>query len=126
MAPATLVPGLFKLAFRKKLSVKDALSQGKWMRGLERMISLQDLEDFAKLWENVREIQLTDRIDTVTWILMTDAAYSAESAYEVQLYGRLVLPYLNNVWKAKMEEMVRFFLWLLLQNWLWTADRLRN
>ncbi|KAM0839337.1 hypothetical protein ACQ4PT_060405 [Festuca glaucescens] len=125
MAPATLAPGLFKLAFRK-LSVKDALPQGKWMRGLERMISLQDLEDFAKLWEKVREIQLTDRIDTVTWILTTDAAYSAKSAYEVQFYGRLVLPDLNNVWKVKMEEKVRFFLWLLLQNRLWTADRLRN
>ncbi|KAM0821302.1 hypothetical protein ACQ4PT_072346 [Festuca glaucescens] len=126
MAPAMMAPALYKLAFRKKLSVKDALTQGRWMRGIERLTTIQELEELAVLWELVQNVQLSNSSDTVTWTLTANNAYSTKAAYEAQFYGRFILHDLNIVWKAKMEEKVNFFLWLVLQNRLWTADRLSN
>ena len=34
------------------------------------------------------------------------------------------MPALDRVWKQKIEQKVKFYLWLLLQNRNWTADRL--
>ena len=33
---------------------------------------------------------------------------------------------LAKVWKLKTEGKIRFFMWLLLQNRIWTADRLNK
>jgi hypothetical protein len=126
MAPAMMAPALYKLAFRKKLSVKDALTQGRWMRGIERLTTIQEMEELAVLWELVQNVQLSNSSDTATWTMTANNAYSAKTAYEAQFYGRFILHDLNIVWKAKMEEKVIFFLWLVLQNRLWTADRLSN
>lgn len=125
-APARLAHALFKLAVRKNLSVEEALQNGRWMRGLRRMDNRQDLDLFVLLWGKIQEVQLTDEADTISWSLFADKVYSAKSAYEVQFFGRIKLPDLERVWRVKAEEKVRFFTWLLLQDRLWTADRLQR
>ena len=37
----------------------------------------------------------------------------------------LELPELSRVWRAKAEDKVKFFIWLLLQDRIWMADRLQ-
>jgi hypothetical protein len=111
-APASIAPGLFKVAFRKKQSVKDALHMGRWMRGLNRLSTAQYLEDFVEFSGKIHR-------DSVTWILTADKTYSAKSSYEAQFYGRLD----TNGRKYLLKD---FFFLLLLQNRLWTADRLRT
>jgi hypothetical protein len=66
-------------------------------------------------------VQLWGKIhrDSVTWILTADKTYSAKSSYEAQFYGRLD----TNGRKYLLKD---FFFLLLLQNRLWTADRLRT
>lgn len=124
-APADLAPGLYKLAFRKKLSVKEGLHRGAWMRGLLRISSAQDLDDFLRLWALIQHVQLTVGRDVVVWNLTADRVYSAKSAYEACFFGRQLMPNLAAIWRVKTEDKVRFFMWLLLQNRLWTADRLQ-
>jgi hypothetical protein len=43
----------------------------------------------------------------------------------VQFLGRIRQPFLEKVWRIKAEGKVQMFLWLLLQNRKWTAERLR-
>lgn len=117
-------PELFKLAFRKNLSVKEALHNGRWMRGLHRINSTELLMQFLSLWNLLSNIQLSDRADGIRWNLTADGQYTASSAYAVQFLGRIHSPVLNQVWRLKIEPKVRFFIWLLLQNRLWTSDRL--
>jgi len=45
-------PELFKLARRKNISVHDALDNGRWMKGLRRINSPQQIEDFVSLWQS--------------------------------------------------------------------------
>jgi hypothetical protein len=46
--------------------------------------------------------------------------------YEQQFIARIPMPRLFRVWKTKGESKVKFFIWTLIQNRLWTADRLQR
>uniref|UniRef100_A0ACD5TD80 Uncharacterized protein n=1 Tax=Avena sativa TaxID=4498 RepID=A0ACD5TD80_AVESA len=63
----------------------------------------------------------------IRWNLTTDGQYTASSsaAYAAQFHCRIKQPQLQAVWKIRAEGKVKFFLWLLLQNRNWTAERPR-
>jgi hypothetical protein len=68
----------------KKLSVREALSNGRWMRGLKNINSEEQLSQFVALWEILQQVNLqTENEDTIKWTLATDRKYSAKSAYDV-------------------------------------------
>jgi hypothetical protein len=79
------------------------------------------LDQFIELWTSLQQVNLLPgQQDRITWILTTDGKYSTKSAYEVQFIGRIKQPSLT-----RAEGKVQSFLWLLLQNRKWTAERLR-
>lgn len=55
---------------------------------------------------------------------MANSVYSATSAYAAQFYGLIENPQLRRAWDVKAEGKLKFFPWLILQNRVWTADRL--
>lgn len=124
MAPVDVAPGLFGLARRKKLTVKDALAGNRWMKGLERLASEDLLDQLVKLWELLQPIVLSNVPDTIRWKISNDGGYSAASAYNAQFVGRIARPQLHASWRIKAEPKVKFHMWLLIQNRTWTADRL--
>lgn len=125
-APKDIAPKMFCLARRKNLTVKDALTEGRWMKGLQRIESPEDIDQFINLWELIQNIQLTAEHDCIKWNLTGDGFYSAKSAYHFQFLTRIPQPRLENVWRAKAEPKVKFYNWLLLQNRNWTSDRLQH
>lgn len=120
-----MFPELYHLARFKKISVREAIHNGRWMQGLQRMTTEVQLNQFVRLWEEIQSIQLTDRKDKILWTLTANRRYSAASAYDVHFVARITKPGLAHVWRGKMEGKVKFYLWLLLQNRNWTADRLQ-
>ncbi|XBI05780.1 hypothetical protein VPH35_133899 [Triticum aestivum] len=98
------------------------------MRGLNRMDGAAELEEFLCLWTKVQAVKqdILDNMneDLIEWTLTTNNVYSAKSAYDIQFKTRIPSPALANVWKIKAEGKVKIFMWTLLQNRLWTADRL--
>ena len=94
------------------------------MRGLFRLNSEEELQQFLSLWEVIQNVQLSSTADSISWRLTANGEYSAISAYNAQFIGRIREPALNKVWKMKTEGKVRFYFRLLLQNKNWTADRL--
>ena len=113
------------MAARKRLTVKQALSNGRWMTGLQRFSSEDELDQFVPLWNELQTIRLNDDRDKVTWKLTADGKYSASSAYAAQFHGRIRQPHLQKVWTIRAEGKVKFFIWLMLRNRNWTAERLR-
>jgi hypothetical protein len=65
-APKELVPALFKLAWWKNLSVASALAERKWMRGLRRMTSTDEVSQIVHLWTYVHQVQLTTHRDSIS------------------------------------------------------------
>lgn len=118
-------PELFKLARFKKLTVKQGLHNNKWMTGLHSMNSEEQLTKFFQIWDKVQVVTLEPRKDKVVWNLTANGVYSCTSAYEAQFFTRIHKPELSRVWRGMVEGKVRFYLWLLLQNRNWTADRLQ-
>ena len=123
-SPREIAPDVQPLAWRKNLTVREALTEGRWMAGLQRISTAAQLDQFVALWHKIRQINLSEDHDAIRWHLAPSGVYSAKSAYDAQFFGRIPLPALDRVWKQKIEQKVKFYLWLLLQNRNWTADRL--
>lgn len=123
-APKELAPGLYNLARSKQLTVREALHNGSWMRGLRNINSAILMDSFIDLWWRLQETVLLPRPDTISWNFSPNGEYSAKSAYLVQFLTRIPQPHLHSVWNIKAERKIKFFVWTLLQNRLWTADRL--
>lgn len=119
-----MAPDLFPWFVEKNLSVCEALYNGTWMKGLHRLNSAIQLEQFVSLWTSLQATQLLTSPDCIRREFSENWVYSASSAYLAQLLGRIANPEVQKVWKTKVEGKNHFFLWLLLQNRLWTADRL--
>jgi hypothetical protein len=60
---AVVAHELFKLAFRKKLSVRDALTNGNRMRGLQRMSTERQMDQFISIWMMIQRVTLTNEPD---------------------------------------------------------------
>ena len=123
--PRSIAPLCFLLATRKNLTVKEALTQGRWMRGLQKINTEVQLDQFIALWNMVRGVYLSEDRDSISWHISADGRYSAKTAYAMQFLGRVRQPELGRVRKVWAEGKVQFFLWLLLQNRNWTAERRR-
>ncbi|CAN6230203.1 unnamed protein product [Urochloa humidicola] len=123
-APKDIAPGCYKLAWRKNQTVALAMANGTWMRGLRRIASEADLRQFVTLWSQLHQFQLSDQPDSITWRFTPDGQYTAKSAYQVQFMGAIRDNQWTKLWKAKVEHKCRFFMWLLLQCRLPTADRI--
>jgi hypothetical protein len=61
-------------------------------------------------------------VDEIISIRTSDGKYSTKSAYDMQFEGSIESPLLTSVWKAWAPSHCKFFLWLMLQNKIWTAD----
>uniref|UniRef100_A0ACD5YJN0 Uncharacterized protein n=1 Tax=Avena sativa TaxID=4498 RepID=A0ACD5YJN0_AVESA len=86
---------------------------------------MQHIEQFYKLWERLANINLDQHTpDDITWKLTRDGCYSAKSAYNMQYLGQVNSLMLNMVWKPWATPKCKTFAWLVLQNRVWTVDRL--
>jgi hypothetical protein len=119
-------PDLFALARRTNSTVKAAMQNGRWMKGLQHLSTPQHLDSFVALWNLKQMVQLSNSVDMISWKLTPDNAYSAASAYKAHIESWSPKPNLAAVWDDKIEGNIQFFLWLMVQNCLWTADRLEQ
>jgi hypothetical protein len=78
----------------------------------------------VSLWIKIHQVQLTDQQDSITWSISPNGSYSARSAYQIQFIGSFADFEWVELWKSKVEHKCKFFGWLILQNKLWTTDRI--
>ena len=119
-----IAPACFRLARRKNHPVACALQGRRWMRGLRRMNTEEQLRQFVDLWSQLQGVQLQESEDTISWRFESSGKYSARSAYDAQFVGTFPHHNWRKVWKIKAEPKCCFFIWLLLQLKLPTADRI--
>jgi hypothetical protein len=111
-------PILFGLSRRKNISVRDAMHNGRWMKGLQRINLPEQIDRFVELWNKVQLVHLTEDLDSITWTKTPDGAYSASSAYTVCFSLHTLKLLLVAVWEVKTKGKIKFFLWLIMQNCL--------
>jgi hypothetical protein len=81
-APATMFPTLFKHSKRKNRTVKDALTEERWVRDVDYNMTEQIIAEFVSLWGCMSGIVLNPaQDDMITWLHTYDGQYTARSAY---------------------------------------------
>lgn len=125
-APAQLYPALFRHSKRKNQTVKDALTDDKWIQDVDYNMSQTIIVEFMGLWLRLQVVELMPlQEDKINWLHSSDGQYSAKSAYQLQFCGMSSSLTAESTWKAKTPPKCHFFVWLMLQNRLWTAARLQ-
>ena len=64
--------------------------------------------------------------DTILWKFTSHGEYSASTAYMAQFAGHTTSIMPAAVWKGWAPPKCKFFAWLIIQNRVWTADRLHR
>ena len=124
-----MAPNLYHHAKRKKRTVAEALEENKWIDDIRHNLTTTLVAEFFKvfklLWSS--GVTLTQGIqDSIRWKWTPSGAYTAKSAYQAQFLGGIPSVAANAIWKCWAPSKCKFFAWLLLQNRIWTADRLQQ
>ena len=88
------------------------------------MQTVEQMAEFVALWDAVQNVQLTQQPDVIVWKWTANGMYTAKSAYNIQLQGVFSTFDGRTLWKAHAEGKHKFFMWLLLQAKILTADKL--
>jgi hypothetical protein len=124
-APRTIAPLLYEKSRRKRITVRQALTNNKWIDHIYPPTSQEEIRQFVSLWEALRDTALSDRIeDNISWKWTADGEYSTSSAYQIQFIGVYSKMRLTSIWKARKEHKCRFFVWTLMHKKILTANNL--
>jgi mannosylglycoprotein endo-beta-mannosidase len=123
-APRDLAPNLYKLAWRKRNTIATDLLNLNWTRGLWRMSTAEEMAEFFVLWDLLQGVALSNAPDSIIWRWTANRSYSPKSAYRIQFQGSYSSFNAKAVWAAQAEGKHKFFMWLILQSKVLTADKL--
>jgi hypothetical protein len=129
LKPKDIAPSIYGLSSRKNFTVNSGLTNDFWVNKINTAggLSLQNIEEFVALWPLVDDMRLVEGTpDDITWKFTNSGSYSASSAYKAQFEGliRSLMPEL--VWNNWAPPKCKLFVWLVLQDRVWTADRLHR
>jgi hypothetical protein len=78
------------------------------------------------LWHKVNQVQLSEQPNDIIWCLTASGNNSVSSAYATQFMGACSDHDWASVWSVKAENKCKILCCLILQNKLWTVDRIIN
>lgn len=122
---APLIFSMIPKRIANKRTVAEALENRRWVSDIHGVATIPVLVDFLSLWDLVSDIVLQQGAhDTHVWPLSNSGRYSAKSAYGALFQGSTQFGPWERIWKSWALGKCRFFLWLVIHNRCWTADRL--
>jgi hypothetical protein len=96
-----------------------------WIRDLRGTITWAVLSDFLTLSEVIADFSLSDGVpDKHIWRFSPTGQYSSKSAYDMLFLGSTSFGAFERVWESWAPSKCSFFLWLVMHNRCWIADRL--
>jgi hypothetical protein len=90
------------------------MEDGKWMRGLQRISTTEEINQFVHLWHKISQVNLTNHADDITWRFTANGAYTTRSAYAIQFAGSFADYEWEGIWRAKVEKKCKLFCWLIV------------
>jgi hypothetical protein len=105
--------------------VAQALHNRTWVQDIKGARTVEVLLEFLQIWDMVDGFILQPEIpDRYKWKLTQDGSYSSKSAYKAFFVGSIKFGPWRRIWKTWAPPRCKFFIWLVLHNRVWTADRL--
>ena len=125
--PKDIAPLIFERSKMKKCTVAKALEGDFWVAQINTQggLTFDHILQFSRLWEMLQSVQLNaNALDSITWKLSSDGCYSSKTSYNMQFLGQTISTMPCLVWKSWAPPKCKIFAWLIIQNRVWTADRL--
>lgn len=111
---------------RKNRTVADAITNNRWITDIDHNLNHQLIAEYVSLWEVLENVILIEsQQDNICWVLTADGKYTAKSAYSMQFEGKTHCVAAVQTWKTRAPPRCKFFVWLMLQDRIWTAARLQ-
>jgi hypothetical protein len=99
-----------------------------WISLFKPTLSPVGIQQYLALWDTLEEIELTQQEDHHVWRRESSGLFSSRSCYKVQfmLMGSIIFEPWKRFWKSWAPPKCKTFLWLVMHNKCWTADRLQK
>jgi hypothetical protein len=124
-APKEIAPNLYNLAHFKRRLVAKELDENNWIYAVRRITTTEELQEYIKLWDRLRNINLNGmQKDLIVWKWTPDGSYATASAYNMQFQGSYAPFRVGKLWTMKVEPKVKFFRWTAMHQKIMTADNL--
>ncbi|KAI4981082.1 hypothetical protein ZWY2020_021567 [Hordeum vulgare] len=122
-----IASSIFACSRLTKVSVAKAMNNNKWIRhiNLEGGMAVTIIHQFYILLSKCLEVELTPGInDDIPRKFTIDGCYFATPAYKMQFAGLIKPEMPRMVWMIWAPPKIKLFSWLILQDKVWTTDRL--
>jgi hypothetical protein len=121
---ASHVHALVPFRIANKRTVVEAFDDMSWVRDLRSSVTWEIISDFLTLWAAISDVVLHAGVpDKHVWRFSSSCQYSVKSAYELLFSGSTSFGAYERIWKTWVPAKCGF-LWLVMHNRCWTADRL--
>jgi hypothetical protein len=109
---------------RASHTVASPLDQNAWITDISGALTVQAIIQFLQLAQLLEEVALQPgRADSFFWRWSSSGQYSSASAYSALFLRQSSLLGAKELWKSKVPNKCRFFVWLALQGRCWTVAR---
>lgn len=127
--PKDLMPLVYEISKNRKKSLRQGKEDDSWVHDLTldagSSITINLLNQLVRLWEAVRNVHLdSEEPDQIVWKFTSSGHYTASSAYHAQCLGAPNTNFNSLIWKVWAPGKCKFHAWLIIQNRVWTSDRL--
>ena len=106
-----------------------ALDNNFWVTNInsDPGFNAEHILQFLTLLEKIDHVHINpNEADSITWNLSNDGCYSSNLAYKAQFLSLTTSNMPRMVWKPWAPPKCKIFTWLVLQDRIWTADRLER
>jgi hypothetical protein len=117
-------PILFDLAYDKDISVNKVLSSNFEVLSFRRRIIGNLSVMFEELLGCCNNHSLSDQDDIIVWCL-GKKGFSVNSLYKKKISDQVAVSY-KFLWKSKLPQKIKIFIWLVVRNKILTKDNLKK
>ena len=127
--PKDIAPSIFAISKHKNDTIHRALDLNNWIANINTNsgLTIQLILEYYELWVGLREVFLDEGVDDeIVWKLSPSGEYTTSSAYKAQLDDSTASKMKSAVWNNWAPPKHKFFAWLIIQDRVWTTDRLQR
>jgi hypothetical protein len=121
-----MFPNLYNHCKRKQRTIVEEMHSDTWIYDLMHDLAPL-LADYMMLWVLVDAAAFNPKDsakDEICWTISSNGVYSAKTAYDMQFDGSLESSFPARVWNVWTPSCCKVFIWLMLQNRIWTIGQL--
>jgi hypothetical protein len=115
---------LFQISLCQDWVVVQVLEGGGIHLEFRRNLEAEDRLEWEELLECLSNIHLTKNIDTIKWCIIPNGQFSIASLYRRCSFSGVTDARMEEMWRTKMPLKVKYFVWLVYQGRIQTADNL--